>query len=354
MRVFLTGGTGFVGGEVARLLRERGDDVRALVRDRSRAGELERLGCEVVEGDLGDEPALVGHCRGVQAVVHTAVVADVGVSPDRRESMVDVNVTGTERVLGAALTAGVAKAVHVSSVAVFGDTGGAVADERWTRDGSGECASDFERTVALAQRRAWEISARGLPLVVVQSGPVYGPGEPRVLLGVLAGFLSGRLHALPFPELGICPVHRDDLAAGVLLALDKGTPGESYVLAGEPVRLAELLRELADVSGRRPPQVTVPSALLRALVPAGPLVSRVLGLPPNLRELVRCSAGATYWASSDKAMDELGWTTRSLHDGLIDLVAAHELGRRRPAGPAWRAGPAQPRQQRRPPTPAPR
>ena len=323
MRVFLTGATGFVGSEVARLLRERGDQVRALVRDPCRADELLRLGCEVVHGDLSDEPALVEHCRGVHAVVHTAAVSDVGVPEDRREAMVDVNVTGTERVLGAALSAGVAKAVHVSSVAVFGDTQGQVADERWQRDTTTEWASAFERTSSLAQRRAREISACGLPLVVVQSGPVYGPGEPRALLGVLASFLAGRLSAVPFPELGVCPVHRDDLAAGVLLALDKGTPGESYVLAGEPVRLGQVLRELADVSGRRPPTVRVPSGLLRALVPAGPLVSRALGLPPNLRELVRCTSGATYWASSDKAMDELGWTPRPLREGLTELVAQH-------------------------------
>ena len=321
MRVFLTGATGFLGSEVARLLVDRGDRVRALVRDASRADALLELGCEVVEGDLCDEPALVEHCRGVQAVVHTAAVSDIGVSDDRREAMVDVNVTGTERVLGAALSAGVGKAVLVSSMAVFGDTRGRVVDERWERDAGAPCASAFEHTSATAQRRAREISARGLPLVVVQSGPVYGPGEPRVLLGVLASFLSGRLSALPFPELGVCPVHRDDLAAGVLLALDKGTPGESYVLAGEPVRLAEVLQELADVSGRRPPTMTVPSGLLRALVPAGPLVTRALGLPPNLRELVRCTAGATYWASSDKAMDELGWTQRPLRDGLTELVA---------------------------------
>jgi dihydroflavonol-4-reductase len=107
----------------------------------------------------------------------------------------------------------------------------------------------------------------------------------------------------------------------VLRALDKGTPGESYVLAGEPVRMGDVVRELAEVSGRRPPAMTVPSGLLRALVPAAPLVSRALGLPPNLRELVRCTAGATYWASSDKAMDQLGWTPRSLRAGLSELVA---------------------------------
>ncbi len=89
---------------------------------------------------------------------------------------------------------------------------------------------------------------------------------------------------------------------------------------------------LADVSGRRPPRLTVPSGLLRALAPAAPLVSRLLGLPPNLRELVRCSAGATYWASSDKAMDELGWTHRPLRDGLSGAGRAVLTGAAREGG----------------------
>lgn len=95
--------------------------------------------------------------------------------------------------------------------------------------------------------------------------------------------------------------------------------------------------------------MTVPSRLLRALVPVGPLVGRALGLPPNLREVVRCTAGATYWASSDKAMDELGWTPRLLRAGLIELVAQHEPLRQLPGGPASRDGRAQLPRPRRPP-----
>ena len=320
MRVFLTGATGSLGGEVARLLRERGDQVRALVRSPSRASHLRALGCEVVEGDLSDEDALVGHCRGVQAVVHTAELCAIGVTAAGREAMVDANITGTEHVLGAALSAGVAKAVHVSSVAVFGDTGGRIADERWQRDPSVGWSSAFEQTKALAHRRAKEIASRGLPLVVVQPGDVYGPRDPGAIGDLVGRFLDGRLSALAFPDLGVCPVHRNDAAAGVVLALDKGVPGESYVLAGDPVRLDEVLTLLADVCGRRPPRLHVPTALLRALTPAAPLVSRALGLPPNLREVISSSAGVTWWASSDKAMDELGWTSRSLREGLAEVV----------------------------------
>lgn len=321
MRVFLTGGTGFIGSEVARRLRERGDEVRALVRTPAKAAALRELGCELVEGDLSDEAALVRACRGVQAVVHGAAVYEVGVPEARRDLLVDANVRGTERVLGAALSAGVERAVYVSTVAVFGDTAGAVADESWTRATSA-FTSVYEETKVCAHRRAQEIASRGLPLVTVQPGVVYGPGDPSTFGDLVDRFLAGRLPALPFPDLGVAPVHRDDVAAGVLLALDKGVPGESYVLAGEPVRMRDLLRQLGEVAGRRPPRLTVPTVLLRALSPAGALVGPALGFPPNLRELIRSSDGVTFWARSDKASAELGWTPRPLREGLQELVAA--------------------------------
>ena len=321
MRVFLTGGTGFIGGEVARLLRARGDEVRALVRAPAKAQALRELGCELFEGDLSDEGRLVAACKDVDAVVHGAAVYEVGVPAGRRDELVDVNVRGTERVLGAALTAGVKRAVYVSTVAVFGDTGGEVADEAWTRTARG-FTSVYEETKACAHKRAKEIGARGLPLVTVQPGVVYGPGDPSTFGELVGQFLDGKLPALPFPDLGVTPVHRDDVAAGVLLALDKGVAGESYVLAGDPLRMRELIAVLAEVSGRRPPRLTVPTALLRALAPAGRVVGPALGFPPNLRELISSSDGVTFWASGDKARDELGWTARPLADGLRELVAA--------------------------------
>ena len=321
MRVFLTGGTGFIGGEVARRLRERGDEVRALVRTPAKAEALRELGCELVEGDLSDESALVQMCRGVDAVIHGAAVYEVGVPESRRDVLVDANVRGTERVLGAALTAGVGKAVYVSTVAVFGDTGGQVADESWTRTADGY-TSVYEQTKACAHKRAQEIAERGLPLVTVQPGVVYGPGDPSTFGELVGQFLDGRLPALPFPDFGVTPVHRDDVAEGVLLALDKGVAGEAYVLAGEPLRMRELMAVLGTASGRRPPRLTVPTTLLRALAPAGRFVGPALGFPPNLRELIRSSDGVTFWASGDKARNELGWVSRPLEQGLRELVAA--------------------------------
>jgi nucleoside-diphosphate-sugar epimerase len=321
MDVFLTGGTGFIGGEVARRLRARGDTVRALVRDRSRADALAALGCDLVIGDLSDEPSLAAACAGADAVVHSAAIYEVGVPEDRRPALVDTNVGGTERVLGAALSAGVRKAVYVSTVAVFGNTGGQVADEGWTKPDSVPATSVYEQTKADAHRRALEIARRGLPLVVVQPGLVYGPGDPSTFGEMVRQFLAGRLPALPFPGFGLTPVHRDDVAAGIVLALDKGVAGESYVLAGEPTTTRELLAVLGREAGRKPPSVPVPTVVLKALAPAGRFVGPALGFPPNLRELISSSHRVTFWASSEKAQRELGWTHRPLDEGLRDLVA---------------------------------
>lgn len=322
MDVFLTGGTGFIGGQVARRLRGRGDTVRVLVRDPARAGALRQAGCDLVEGDLSDEAALAAACAGADAVVHAAALYEVGVPAERRPALVDTNVGGTERVLGAALSAGVRKAVYVSTVAVFANTGGRVVDESYVKPDGVPYTSVYEQTKATAHRRAREIAERGLPLVIVQPGVVYGPADPSTFGQLCRQFLSGRLPALPFPDLGITPVHRDDVAAGVLLALDSGVPGESYVLAGEPTTTRALLTVLAEQAGRKPPTRTVPTVLLRALAPVGRFVGPALGFPPNLGELIRSSAGVTFWASSAKAQAELGWTYRPLPEGLRELVGA--------------------------------
>jgi dihydroflavonol-4-reductase len=254
--------------------------------------------------------------------VHGAALYEVGVPAERRAAMIDANVCGTERVLGAALAAGVRKAVYISTVAVFGNTGGHVADEGWVRPDDGSYTSVYEETKVLAHRRAHEIAARGLPLVTVQPGVVYGPGDTSTIGDLLTRFLAGKLPALPFPDLGVTPVHRDDVAAGVLLALDDGVPGECYVLAGTPLRVRELVAELAAVSGRRAPRFALPTALVRAVAPLGRLVGPPLGFPPNLREVLSSSDGVTFWATGKKAMDELGWTSRPLAEGLRTLAAA--------------------------------
>src|SRR6478609_3136459 len=176
MKVFVTGGTGFIGGHVVRKLRQRGDEVICLVRSPESAGELTAEGCELAVGDLSDSAAIAAGMEGADAVIHGAAVYKVGIPKGERPAMYDANVAGTERVLRAALEAKVPKVVYISTVAAFGDTDGEVVDESYEH--SGEYTSYYDETKHLAHLAARRlIEDEGLPSVIVQPGGVYGPGD---------------------------------------------------------------------------------------------------------------------------------------------------------------------------------
>jgi nucleoside-diphosphate-sugar epimerase len=113
----------------------------------------------------------------------------------------------------------------------------------------------------------------------------------------------------------------DDVADGILLAHERGRPGESYVLGGEITTLDDMIDVTARLSGRRPPRLRLPTSLVKLAVPLGPLVGRAMGTGPNLRELISASDGVTYWARDDKARRELGYSPRGLEAGLADLLS---------------------------------
>lgn len=321
MRVFLTGGTGFIGGHVARVLRERGDDVVALVRNPGKAGELEALGCQLVEGDLADRDAIAAGLNGADAAIHGAAIYEVGIPASERPRMHEANVIGTENVLGASLAAETPKVVYVSTVAAFGNTRGEVVDESYQHPGR-DFTSYYEQTKHEAHQVAKRLIAEGLPCVIVQPGGVYGPRDHSAIGQQMKQFLAGRMPFLVFPDTGFNMVHVEDVAAGILLALDRGQPGESYVLGAEITTMRGLFETLARVAGRRPPRITLPTRLLKLSTPAGPLIGKVMGQPPNLRELISTADGVTFWARHDKAVRELGYSPRPLEQGLREMLAA--------------------------------
>src|SRR5258707_12754435 len=168
MRVFATGTTGFLGSVIAERLRARGDTVGALVRDPAKAELLKKTGRNVSVGDRADPDALRRGCEGCDAGVHAGAIYEVGIGAPRRADMYEANVNGTERVLSAALAAGVPKVVHVSSIVVFGDTKGAVVDESFVR--VSPFTSYYDETKTLAHRMAVAFGERGLPVVMAQPG----------------------------------------------------------------------------------------------------------------------------------------------------------------------------------------
>lgn len=323
MKVFVTGGTGFIGGEVVRQLRERGDEVACLVRSPEKAGKLTALGCEIVQGDLSDEAVLRRGMEGCDGVIHAAAMYEVGIPASQRPAMWEANVAGTERVMKAALDAKVSKIVYVSTCAAFGNTHQQVVDETYEHPGV-EYTSCYEETKVEAHRLVKQMSADGLPAVIVQPGGVYGPGDPSQVADLLSQFFAGKLPLLPFPELGLCLGHVEDTVGGILLALDKGKAGEAYVLAGPVTTMRGAIETVATLSGRKAPKRAMPVALLKAMAPIGPLVGKLMGQPPNLRELIASGDDVTFWASHEKASRELGYAPRGMEEGLRQTLEADE------------------------------
>jgi nucleoside-diphosphate-sugar epimerase len=316
VKVFLTGGTGFIGGEVVRQLRERGDDVVCLVRNPAKAANLNELGCELVGGDLSDESAIRNGMRGCDAVIHAAAVYEVGIPASQRPAMHDANVGGTERVMKAALEEKVPRIVYVSTVGIFGNTQKQVVDETYENPET-DFTSYYEETKLEAHKVVQRmIDEQGLPAIIVQPGGVYGPGDTSQVADLLEQFFAGKLPLMPFPELGICMSHVEDIAGGILLALDRGKSGETYVISGPVTTMREAIEMVAKVSGRKAPKRNLPTGLMKAMIPLGPLVGKVMGQPPNLRELISSADGVTFWASYDKAQRELGYSPRGMEEGL--------------------------------------
>jgi nucleoside-diphosphate-sugar epimerase len=322
VKVFVTGGTGFIGGEVVRQLRDRGDEVACLVRSPEKGEPLAERGCSLVAGDLGDSEAIRQGMDGCDAVIHAAAMYEVGIPASKRPAMYEANVRGTENVLRAALDAGVPKVVYVSTVGAFGNTHRRVVDETYEHPGK-EFTSYYEETKLEAHRIAKRmIAEEGLPCVIVQPGGVYGPGDTSAIADLLDQFLSGRMPLLPFPELGICLSHVEDIAGGIVLALDRGTTGETYVLSGPVTTVRDAIEVVAGITGRKAPKHAMPIPVMKALTPIGPLVGRVMGQPPNLRELISSADGVTFWASHEKASRELGYAPRGMEEGLRQTLEA--------------------------------
>ena len=314
MRFALTGGTGFVGGALAERLRRDGHHLTALVRDPARATALRRLDVRLEAGDLHDVGALDRLCGDVDGLFHVAGWYRLG----HREASAAtrVNVEGTRNVLDAALRNEVPRTVYTSTLAVNSDTHGQVRDESFRF--TGRHISLYDGTKAEAHDVATGFADQGLPLVIVQPGVVYGPGDTARTGGLIEQVVRGERPLAPAGG-GLCLGYVDDVVAGHLLAMQKGAPGRSYMLAGPRARLAEALRETARIAGT-PGPVLLPATAIRATAAVSSVIGRFLP-PEYAAETLRASV-ATYYGSPARAERELGWSARSLDEGLRRTVEA--------------------------------
>jgi dihydroflavonol-4-reductase len=318
MRAFVTGGAGFIGREVVRQLRERGDEVIAVIRNPDQIAGLRELGAQAVSGDLGSVDGIRTALGDADAVIHSAGSYRVGIPARERPQMYEANVAATRRVLDAAIAAATPRIVHVSTVNAFGNTRGVVRDETYRRDPAEGFVSCYDETKYLAHVAAETRMAAGDPVLIVQPGQTYGPGDHSWAGAQLRAAYAGTARMIAFGGVGMCFGHVSDLASGILMALDKGRLGQAYVLCGEPTTLREAMTVAARVGGRRPPRIEVPDWLMRATVPMSRLAVRLGTMQLDMAESVRAAVGVTYWASHAKATDELGWVPRPLGEGVVD------------------------------------
>jgi dihydroflavonol-4-reductase len=321
VRVAITGGAGFIGRAVVERLAERGDEVVALVRDPARSTHLNAERVErvhLVSSDLSDVADLTTRFGGVDAVIHAAGQYRIGIKPSERPQMSDANVGTTERVLDAAVAAGVKRIAYVSTANVFGNTRGQIVDETFRRDEKRGFMSWYDETKYRAHQAAESRIAQGAPIVIVMPSQVYGPNDHSDASAQLERAYHGRLRYIAFPSTGLAWVHVHDLADGVVAALDRGRIGESYSLAGDPHRMGAAVEISARLGGHQPPRLALPTPLLRLMAPLNDRLGGLPGIPANLRETIEAAENVTYWANHDKATAELGFKPRSLEQGIVD------------------------------------
>jgi len=321
LKIFLTGGTGFIGGPLTQSLIARGWDVVALVRkpDSPQARALTRMGVQCVAGDVTDRESMRAGMNGVDIVVHNAGWYEFGVTGKDRKFMHAINVTGTDNVLGLALELGIPRSVHVSSTVFWGETGSELCNETWQRQKPYH--SYYEQTKAEAHKIAQGYQQRGLPLIIVCPNAVVGPNDHSTYGYFLRMYMNHILTPFAWaPDVITSRVHVNDVGEGIALAAEKGRIGEVYILAGEPSSGREMIESWMTKPGGLKVRFYIPNWLAKVMfAPLEPL-QRWVGLPAVVsRETVSANFSMNF--SSAKAQRELGWMyipAREMWLGILD------------------------------------
>ena len=317
--ILLTGATGFLGASLARALLAKGHAVRALVRPQAPRRSLEGLDIAYALGTVTDQKSLIYAMAGVGDVIHAA--ADYRIFVPNPGQMRETNVIGTAAVMQAALEAGVPRIVHVSSVATLRPRADGTAATEADAATPEEAIGPYKRSKTEAERVVEAMVARaGLPAVIVNPSTPIGPHDrrPTPTGRVILEAARGRMPA--YVETGLNLVHVEDCAAGVVAALDHGTPGERHILGGQDVSLAEMLRFIAAECHHRPP-IRLPRAPLFPLAWMAEGVARLTGKEPMLTLDGLRMAGHHMFFSAEKAGRVLGFQARPWQEGVRDAIA---------------------------------
>ncbi len=324
MTILLTGASGFVGSAVLRHLVRAGHRVRALVRPDSDRRNLDGVPVEIAVGDLRDRASLERAAAGCSGLFHVA--ADYRLWTPKPDEIYQTNVSGTRELMRAAATAGVERIVYTSSVATLGLAADGTPADETTASAIDDMIGHYKRSKFLAEAEVRKLAGdEGLPVVIVNPSTPVGPRDikPTPTGRMIVEAAAGRMPA--FVDTGLNLVHVDDVAAGHLLAYERGAVGERYILGGDNMTLREILRDIAAIAGRRPPRVRLPHGLVAPIAYVAEAWARLGGGEPFVTvDGVRMARKLMFF-SSQKAMDALGFRPRPAAEGLRDAVEWYRL-----------------------------
>ena len=321
MNTFLvTGATGFLGYHVAKRLNAAGIRPRVLERPESRLDVLDGLDVERCAGHLDDPAAVQSACRGVDILLHVAFKVSIGGGPAALEEMQRINVEGTRSLLRAAAASGVRRAVVTGSALAIGvNRQPTPLDESasWPQHGLDLPYATLRRQVeldALAQ------ATSQFAVLTVCPAFTFGPDDPSGAPAnkLLQALMAGKLPVKVAVGFGCLDVR--DFANGMVLAGERGQSGQRYLLSGENVTTDQLVEHVARITGVGAPRFTVPASLMKVLVGAIELLSKVRRKPPPISRDVLQILGRYAWYDTSKSQTELGWAPRPLHDTLTDTI----------------------------------
>jgi dihydroflavonol-4-reductase len=317
IRTFVTGATGFVGANLARLLLQEGYEVRVLVRPNSRLDNLQGLDIEMIKGDL-NEPDLYRKIQGCQVLFHVA--AHYSLWQSDRDALYHNNVLGTRNVLAAARQAGIERTIYTSSVAAIGvGKPGMIVDETHQSPVE-ELVGYYKKSKYLAEQEATQAVKKGQNIVIVNPSSPIGPMDikPTPTGDIILRFLRRQM---PFYlNTGLNFIDVRDVAKGHLLALEKGKTGERYILGNQNLTLKALFDILAQITGLSAPQKSIPAWLPLSLAWIDEQILAPLGKPPSIPlDGVRMAHQPMYYDAS-KAVRELGLPQTPITTALKDAV----------------------------------
>jgi dihydroflavonol-4-reductase len=318
MKALVTGATGFVGAAVARALLAAQWQVRVLARKGSERRNLKGLAVEVEEGDLADPNSLERAAEGCVGLFHVAADYRLG-APDPSQ-LYRANVEGTRNVLNAARRARVQRVVYTSSVATIGIPADGTPGDEGTPNSLENMIGHYKRSKYLAEEVAREAAREGISVVIVSPSTPVGPGDlkPTPTGQLVLDAAAGRMPA--YVDTGLNIVHVDDVAAGHLLAYERGSAGERYILGGQDMTLREILGVICTLVGRKPPRVRLPYGVVLPIAYLAEGFAKVSGRSGRITlEGVRMSRKRMYFSSA-KAMRELGYRFRPPADAFSDAI----------------------------------